>query len=136
MTGMWAVAGFFRKLPDAEGPKYRNSSETKLYSKSKVLYGLNFAKDAIVRADEVIVCEGYTDVIGFAAAGVPRAVATCGTSLTEDHIRVLKRFTNRIVLAYDADEAGLTFVALGAGLEFVRRLAVGRPHFVGRQAIQ
>jgi len=95
-----------RKLPDGEGPKYRNTTETKLYSKSKVLYGLNWAKDAIVRADEVIVCEGYTDVIGFAAAGAPRAVATCGTSLTEDHVRLLKRFARRLVLAFDPDAAG------------------------------
>jgi DNA primase len=95
-----------RKLPDTEGPKYRNSSETKLYSKSKVLYGLNWAKDEVVRADEVIVCEGYTDVIGFAAAGVPRAVATCGTALTEDHVRLLKRFARKLVLAFDPDAAG------------------------------
>jgi DNA primase len=68
--------------------------------------GLNWAKEQIVHQSEAIVCEGYTDVIGFASAGVPRAVATCGTALTEDHIRLLKRFTNRIVLAFDADAAG------------------------------
>ncbi|NET83437.1 MAG: toprim domain-containing protein, partial [Moorea sp. SIO1F2] len=56
-----------------------------------------------VEADEVIVCEGYTDVIGFARAGVPRAVATCGTALTEDHVRLLRRFAKRVVLAFDAD---------------------------------
>ena len=95
-----------RKLPGTEGPKYKNTSETKIYSKSKVLYGLNWAKDAIVRADEVVVCEGYTDVIGFAAAGAPRAVATCGTSLTEEHVRLLKRFAKRLVLAFDPDSAG------------------------------
>ena len=61
-----------RKLPGAEGPKYRNTPETRLYAKSKVLYGLNWAKDDVVQADEVIVCEGYTDVIGFAPAGLPR----------------------------------------------------------------
>lgn len=71
-----------------------------------MLYGLNWAKEHIVHEGEAIVCEGYTDVIGFATAGVPRAVATCGTALTEDHIRLLKRFTNRIVLAFDADAAG------------------------------
>ena len=95
-----------RKLPDAEGPKYQNSRENTLYNKSKTLYGLNWAKADVVASREVIVCEGYTDVIGFFHAGIPRAVATCGTALTEDHIRQLKRFTNRIVLAYDADEAG------------------------------
>ncbi len=95
-----------RKLPDAEGPKYQNSRENVLYDKSSVLYALNWAKADIVREGAAIVCEGYTDVIGFHRAGLPRAVATCGTALTEDHLRTLKRFTNRIVLAYDADEAG------------------------------
>jgi DNA primase len=101
-----AVAFGGRKLPDADGPKYQNSREGPLYNKSRILYALNWAKADVVNTGEVVVCEGYTDVIGFFEAGVPRAVATCGTSLTEDHIRVLKRFTNRIVLAYDADEAG------------------------------
>ena len=95
-----------RKLPDTDGPKYQNSRENLLYSKSHTLYGLNWAKAEIVSAGEAVVCEGYTDVIGFARAGLSRAVATCGTALTEDHIRLLKRFTNRIVLAYDADDAG------------------------------
>ncbi|HYF46501.1 MAG TPA: toprim domain-containing protein, partial [Acidimicrobiales bacterium] len=95
-----------RKLPDADGPKYKNSPETPIYHKSKVLYGLNWAKNGIVEANEAILCEGYTDVIGFGLAGVPRAVATCGTALTEDHIRTLKRFATRVVLAFDADAAG------------------------------
>ena len=95
-----------RILPGREGPKYKNSPETTIYSKSKVLYGLNWAKTEIVHDDEAIVCEGYTDVIGFAAAGVPRAVATCGTALTEEHLRLLKRFARRVVLAFDADAAG------------------------------
>ncbi len=102
-----------RILPGADeraGPKYKNTPESPLYAKSRLLYGLNWAKDAIVRArdgeGEVIVCEGYTDVIGLHAAGLPQAVATCGTSLTEDHVRTLARFTKRIVLAFDADAAG------------------------------
>ena len=96
-----------RILPGHEGPKYKNTSDdATIYSKSRVLYGLNWAKEHIVHAGEAIVCEGYTDVIGFATAGVPRAVATCGTALTEDHIRLLKRFSSRIVLAFDADAAG------------------------------
>ena len=89
-----------------EVPKYRNSPETPLYSKSKVLYGLNWAKSAVVEAGEVVVCEGYTDVIGLARAGLPAAVATCGTALSDDHVRVLKNFARRVVLAYDADAAG------------------------------
>jgi len=95
-----------RVLPGGEGPKYKNSSETPLYAKSRTLYGLNWAKVDVAQRDEVIVCEGYTDVIAFFLAGVPRAVATCGTALTEEHVRVLKNFARRIVLAYDADSAG------------------------------
>lgn len=95
-----------RILPGHDGPKYKNSSESALYAKSKVLYGLNWMKAGIVEADEAIVCEGYTDVIGFADAGMPRAVATCGTALTEEHFRILKRYAHRVVLAFDADAAG------------------------------
>ncbi|MEA2844264.1 MAG: primase [Actinomycetota bacterium] len=95
-----------RALPGGQPPKYRNSPESVLYAKSRTLYGLNWAKGPIVEAGEVIVCEGYTDVIGLATAGLPRAVATCGTALTEDHFRVLKNFARRVVLAYDADAAG------------------------------
>ena len=95
-----------RKLPDADGPKYQNSRDNVLYHKSRALYGLNWAKGDAVNANEVIVCEGYTDVIGFARAGMERAVATCGTALTEEHVQMLSRFTRRILLAYDADEAG------------------------------
>ena len=95
-----------RKLPDAEGPKYQNSRDNELYNKSKALYGINWAKADMVQHDEVVICEGYTDVIGFGRAGVDRAVATCGTALTEEHVRLLRKFTRRLVLAYDADEAG------------------------------
>ncbi len=95
-----------RAMPGADGPKYRNTGQTPLYDKSKVLYGLNWAKDDVVKADEVIICEGYTDVIGFSAVGLDRAVATCGTSLTEEHVRMLTRFARRVVLAFDPDAAG------------------------------
>jgi DNA primase len=95
-----------RIMPGAEGAKYKNSVDSAIYGKSRLLYGLNWAKADIVRADEAIVCEGYTDVIGFAKAGVPRAVATCGTALTEDHFRLLRSFARRVVLAFDADAAG------------------------------
>jgi DNA primase len=89
-------------------PKYKNSSETAIYSKRRTLYGLNWAKQDVVAAGEVVVCEGYTDVIGFFQAGVPRAVATCGTALAEEHFKLLRNFAKRIVLAYDADAAGQT----------------------------
>ena len=96
-----------RILPGSSDPaKYKNSSETPIYSKSKTLYGLNWAKADIVAANQVIVCEGYTDVIGFHRAGLPRAVATCGTAFTEDHVRLLKKYASRVVLAFDADAAG------------------------------
>ena len=100
-----------RILPGGEGPgnqgKYKNTAETPLYSKSKVLYGLDRAKTSIVSAGTAVICEGYTDVIGFHHAGVPLAVATCGTALTDDHVQVLTRFAaRRLVLAFDADSAG------------------------------
>lgn len=102
-----AVAFGGRILPGSTDPaKYKNSSETTIYAKSKTLYGLNWAKQDIVTADEVIVCEGYTDVIGFHRSGITRAVATCGTALTEEHVRLLKRFANKVILAFDADAAG------------------------------
>ncbi|MDQ1391720.1 MAG: primase [Acidimicrobiaceae bacterium] len=97
-----------RILPGSELPnKYKNTEETAVYKKSRVLYGLNWAKKAVVDAGEVVVCEGYTDVIGFHRAGVAHAVATCGTALAEGHVRLLTNFAHRVVLAYDADNAGL-----------------------------
>jgi DNA primase len=96
-----------RIMPGSPDPaKYKNSSETPIYAKSKTLYGLHWAKNEIVTSDQVIVCEGYTDVIGFHRAGLRRAVATCGTALTEDHVRLLKRYASQVVLAFDADAAG------------------------------
>ncbi len=89
-------------------PKYKNSPETQLYSKRKTLYGLNLAKVDVVAKGEIIVCEGYTDVISFYKAGIPRAVATCGTALTEDHLAKIKSFSKRIILAFDADGAGIS----------------------------
>lgn len=102
-----------RVLPGAEavGPKYKNSADGPLYAKRRVLYGLNWAKYDVIASGEVVVCEGYTDVVGCFVAGVPRAVATCGTALGEEHFRLLSNFARRIVLAYDADSAGLA----GAG---------------------
>jgi DNA primase len=96
-----------RILPGSTDPaKYKNSPETPIYAKSKTFYGLNWAKADIVAQNQVVVCEGYTDVIGFHRAGIQRAVATCGTALTEEHVRVLKRYASRVVLAFDADAAG------------------------------
>ncbi len=98
-----------RILPGHEGSKYKNTTtEAVVYDKSRVLYGLHTHRDDIVKAGEAIICEGYTDVIGYATADIPRAVATCGTALTEEHVKLLKRFSaNRLVLSFDADAAGL-----------------------------
>ncbi|MFI5034861.1 MAG: DNA primase [Acidimicrobiales bacterium] len=111
-----AVGG--RVLPGAasrddgrEEPKYKNSPESAIYSKRRTLYALNWAKDDVIRSGEIVVCEGYTDVIALFAAGVPRAVATCGTALGEDHFRIMRNFAKRIVLAYDADAAGQSAAA-------------------------
>ncbi|MGZ4734135.1 MAG: DNA primase [Acidimicrobiia bacterium] len=98
--------GFGGRSLTADGPKYKNTAETALYHKSRLLYGLNWAKAEVGARDEVVICEGYTDVMGFALAGIPNAVATCGTALTEQHVQLLKSFTRRMVLAYDADAAG------------------------------
>jgi DNA primase len=92
--------------PDRPEPKYKNSQESPIYSKRRTLYALNWAKKGIIAQGEVIVCEGYTDVIGCFQAGVPWAVATCGTALAEEHFTLLRNFAKRIVLAYDADSAG------------------------------
>jgi DNA primase len=116
-----AIAVGGRILPPPFGPpprddgrieaKYKNSPETTIYSKRRTLYALNWAKDDIIRSGEIIVCEGYTDVIAFFRAGLPRAVATCGTALGEDHFRMMRNFAKRIVLAYDADQAGQSAAA-------------------------
>ena len=98
--------GFGARLLDGDGPKYLNSPETPIYHKSRLLYGLNWAKSAIVRTGQSVVVEGYTDVIAFHMADMPVAVATCGTALGEEHLDLLRRFSERVVLAFDADEAG------------------------------
>ncbi len=92
--------------PERPEPKYKNSQESPIYSKRRTLYALNWAKKGIIAQGEVVVCEGYTDVIGCFRADVPWAVATCGTALAEEHFTLLRNFAKRIVLAYDADAAG------------------------------
>ncbi len=98
--------GFGARVLEGDGPKYLNSPETPLYHKSRLLYGLNWAKSEIVRSGRAVVVEGYTDVIALHEAEMPVAVATCGTALGEDHFDLLRRFTEQVVLAFDADEAG------------------------------
>jgi DNA primase len=87
-------------------PKYLNSPETAIYSKSSVLYHLDRAKDALRQRDFAVLVEGYMDAIAVARAGVSNVVASCGTSLTEPQVKLLGRFTRRIIVNYDPDTAG------------------------------
>jgi DNA primase len=112
-----------RILPGSSDPaKYKNSTETPIYSKRRTLYALNWAKHDIIKSGEVVVCEGYTDVIGLFEAGVERAVATCGTALAEEHVKLLRNFATRVVLAFDADGAGQS--AAGRFYEWERKLEI------------
>ena len=99
------VAFGCRALGD-EQPKYLNSPETPIYSKSNVLYHMDRAKDAIRRQDFAILVEGYMDAIAVARAGISNVVASCGTSLAEPQIKLLGRFTKRVIVNYDPDAAG------------------------------
>ncbi len=105
------IVGFGgRVLPDSpvaeRGPKYYNSTETPLFSKSEQLYGIDFARDAVAKAGYLAIVEGYTDVMMAHQCGVPQVVATMGTALTPRHVQKLRHFAPRIVLVYDADEGG------------------------------
>ncbi|MFN5102467.1 MAG: DNA primase [Planctomycetota bacterium] len=97
-----------RVLPGSpvEAAKYINCSETRLYQKNQTLYGLNFAKDRISKTQVAVVVEGYTDVMMAHQHGIDNAVACCGTALTENHIRLLKRYCDSVVLMLDGDQAG------------------------------
>ncbi|MBU6374584.1 MAG: DNA primase [Bdellovibrionales bacterium] len=88
------------------GPKYLNSSESFVFRKGKVAYGLFQAQKHIRESDEIILVEGYFDVLGLHAGGFENAVATCGTALTPDHLHVFKRLGSRVVLLFDSDRAG------------------------------
>ena len=98
--------GFGARLLEGDGPKYLNSPETDVYKKGRLLYNLHRSKNDLTKTGRGFVVEGYTDVIAMAQAGIPTAVATCGTALGEDHFRLLARFCRRAVLAFDSDEAG------------------------------
>jgi DNA primase len=109
------VIGFgARKLyDDDQGPKYLNTSETPIYKKSSVLYGIDLAKKEIARRRQAVVVEGYTDVMACHLAGVPTAIATCGTAFGADHIAVIRRllmdqdeFRGEVIFTFDGDAAG------------------------------
>ncbi len=103
------VAGFGgRAIGEGETPKYLNSPESMLFQKSRLLYGLFQAQKFIREADVAIVVEGYFDVVTLHAAGIGNVVATCGTSLTPDHLQILKRFASKVIVLFDADRAGIS----------------------------
>src|SRR5207253_10076229 len=89
-------------------PKYLNSPETPIYSTSNVLYHLDRAKEALRHSDFAVLVEGYMDAIAVSRAGVTNVVASCGTSLAEPQIKLLGRFTRRVIVNYDPDTAGQT----------------------------
>jgi len=118
-----------RTLDGAEGPKYINTPETLLYKKSKVLYGLDLAREAIRKARAAVLVEGYFDVIGLHQAGIANAVAVCGTALTPEHVELLQRCDCReVTVLFDGDVAGLAAPAKAAQALFpsgmVGRVAV------------
>lgn len=100
------VVAFGARATDSGTPKYINSPETPIYIKGKHLFGLNIAKDSIRTQDIAIIVEGYLDMIMPFEAGITNIVASLGTALTLDQIRLIKRFTNNIVMLYDSDAAG------------------------------
>jgi DNA primase len=100
------VVAFGARALDGSEPKYLNSPETPVYSKSRVLYGLSWAREAVAREKRAVLMEGYLDVARAIEQGVPEAVATCGTALTAQHARMLRRFAETAVLNFDQDEAG------------------------------
>ena len=100
------VLGFGGRVLDSSLPKYMNSPETYIYSKGRNLYGLNFTKDFVKKTGYALIVEGYLDFIIPYQAGVRNIVATLGTALTVDQIKLLKRFANTVIMVYDPDEAG------------------------------
>ena len=110
------IIGFGGRAFGDDQPKYLNSPETPLFSKTRSLYGLNLARKSISETDGAIVVEGYTDVIAAHQSNFLSCVATLGTALTQDHIKVLMRYSHRVVLAYDSDSAGMKAALRGAAM--------------------
>ena len=99
------IIAFGGRVMDDSKPKYKNSSDTPVFKKLRNLYALNFARH--VCQDELVLCEGYMDVIALHSAGITNAVATLGTAITSEQARLMSRYTKRVVIAYDSDEAGV-----------------------------
>ncbi len=109
------VAFGARAVDEGQNPKYLNSSDSLIYNKSKILFGLYTAQEAIKKEDGVLIMEGYFDVISAQAHGVENAVASCGTAMTAEHVKLLSRYTKsrRIFLSFDTDSAGINATKRG-----------------------
>ena len=123
------VIAFGGRVLDDSKPKYVNTSDTLVYKKTNELFGLNFAKDS--GSDCLILCEGYMDVIAMHQAGFTNAVAGCGTALTPEQVRLISRYTNEVILAYDADEAGQKAVSKAVNLFKQTDIKIKIPAFSG-----
>lgn len=107
-----------------KAPKYINTPENEIYVKSKILYGSYFARHAIDKANECLLVEGYTDVISLHQAGVENVVASGGTSLTTDQLRLIKKYTNNLTIIYDGDNAGIKAALRGLDMALEESLNV------------
>lgn len=120
------VIGFGARLikKNDKAPKYINTPENEIYSKSKLLYGMYFARQAIDRQNECLLVEGYTDVISLHQAGIENVVASGGTSLTIDQLRLIRKYTSNLTIIYDGDAAGIKAAARGLDLALEEGLIV------------
>ncbi len=120
------VLGFGARLikNNDKAPKYINTPENEIYVKSKILYGSYFARVAIDKADECLLVEGYTDVIALHQAGIENVVASGGTSLTTDQLRLIKKYTNNLTIIYDGDAAGVKAALRGLDMALEEGLNV------------
>ncbi|MBX3253682.1 MAG: DNA primase [Chitinophagaceae bacterium] len=120
------IIGFGARIigKNDRAPKYINTPENEIYIKSKILYGSYFARQAIDRADECLLVEGYTDVISLHQAGIENVVASGGTSLTPDQLRLVKKYTNNLTIIYDGDSAGIKAALRGLDLALEEGLNV------------
>ena len=120
------ILGFGARLikKNDKAPKYINTPENEIYVKSKILYGSYFARMAIDKADECLLVEGYTDVVSLHQAGVENVVASGGTSLTPDQLRLVKKYTNNLTIIYDGDGAGIKAAIRGMDLALEEGLDV------------
>ncbi len=109
---------------DSKAAKYLNSPESEIYHKSSSLYGLYFARQSLVREDKCFLVEGYTDVLSFYQSGIENVVASSGTALTEDQIRLIRRFTRNVTIIYDGDQAGIKASLRGIDLVLEQGLHV------------